>query len=271
MTTDTIRQWVASWMVAWLFLTRVPLPTGWCRWAKTEEIPLYRTVVFFPWVGLVLGGILWLADTGLRLFFSPFLSALFLVVLLVVLTGGLHLDGWMDTADGLLGGRDRERALAIMKDSRVGAFGVLALVLLLLLKWGGLAELGGVRGPLLLLMPVAGRVAMTGCVLFWPDARSGRGIGSLFHASSAAEATRRRRRLWGWVSMLSASGIVGVICGLVGWLTLWTAVAFGWWMAARIAGRLGGLTGDVYGAVNEAVEVAAVYGFLLIMLVAPLP
>jgi len=243
-----------------LFLTRLPLPSRWCRWAGTEETAFFRSVPFFPWVGLVLGGLIWAADPVLRWAFSPLLSALLLIALLVVLTGGLHLDGWMDTADGLLSGRERERVLAIMKDSRVGAFGVLAVVLLLLLKWGGLAELGADRGPLLLLMPVAGRMAMTGCVLFWPDARSGEGIGSLFHQPDGGGKKFGRQRLWGgWVSMFAVSLIILALTGVWGWLTLWAAVACGWFMAARIARRLGGLTGDVYGAVNEAAEVAAVY------------
>lgn len=255
-------------MVAWLFLTRLPLPSRWIRWAGAEETPFFRSVPFFPWIGLALGALLWAADRALNAFVSPHLSALLLVVLLILLTGGIHLDGWMDTADGLLSGRDREKMLTIMKDSRVGAFGVLALVVLMLLKWEGLAELGTNRGPLLLLMPVAGRAAMTGCVLFWPDARSGRGIGSLFHPSSEGGSGSRRLRAWGCLSMLAASSFVLVLTGPWGWITFWLAVAGGWLMASRIARRLGGLTGDVYGAVNEAVEVAAVYVYLLLLLVA---
>jgi len=262
---ENVRRLVAALMVAWLFLTRVPLLTRWSRWAGVDETPFYRSVPFFPWIGLVLGGLAMLADAGLGLFFSPFLSALLLVVLFVVLTGGLHLDGWMDTADGLLSGREREKVLAIMKDSRVGAFGALALVLLLLLKWGGLAELGTNRGPLLLLMPAAGRVAMTGCVLFWPDARSGQGIGSMFRPGPEEGGKIRRLRFWSLFSMFAAGLVIGLICGIGAFAVFCFAVAFGWFMAGRIARRLGGLTGDVYGAVNEAVEVAAVYFYLVLM------
>lgn len=258
-----VRQWVTAFLVAWLFLTRLPLPSRLCRWFGAHETPFFRSVPFFPWVGLVLGGLLLAADAVLGWLFSPLLSALLLVVLLVVLTGGLHLDGWMDTADGLFSGRDRERILSIMKDSRVGAFGVLALVLLLLLKWGGLVELGNERGPLLLLMPVAGRIAMSGCVLFWPDARAGGGMGSLFHAPTEAEKQRFRPPWRGVVSMLAASLVIWAVTGLIEWLVLWLAVAGGWVMASRIARRLGGLTGDVYGAVNEAVEVMALYVYVL--------
>jgi cobalamin 5'-phosphate synthase/cobalamin synthase len=258
-----VKKMLASLTVAWLFLTRIPLPGWWSGWAGAQQVAFYQTVPFFPLVGLALGGLLWLADLGVSQVFSPLLSSLILVVLLVVMTGGLHLDGWMDTADGLLSGRDRQRMLEIMKDSRVGGLGALALVCLLLLKWGGLAELTEGRGPLLLIMPVAGRVAMMGCILFWPDARQGGGLGSLFHqANVKSERERRRWRFSVWCSMLVISLLVTACCGGRGLLVMWLAVLIGWAWARRVARRLGGLTGDVFGAVNELVEVVVVYTYL---------
>ncbi len=249
--------------VAWLFLTRIPLPDWWSQWVGAQQVAFYQTVPLFPFIGLSLGGLLWLADLGISQMVSPLLSGLLLMVLLIVMTGGLHLDGWMDTADGLLSGRERERILEIMKDSRVGGLGVLALVCLLLLKWGGLTELAGERGPLLLLMPVAGRLAMMGCILFWPDARRGEGIGSLFHRENVKGV--RERRQWRsavWCSMVIVSLLVTVCSGIWGFVAMWAAVLFGWAWARWLARRLGGLTGDVYGAVNELVEVVAIYVYL---------
>jgi adenosylcobinamide-GDP ribazoletransferase len=117
-------------------------------------------VPFFPVVGLILGLMVAVFD-WLALFLWPvYVVAILDVVVLVVLTGALHIDGLGDTADGLYGNRPREQALKIMKDSRIGAMGLVAVVSVLAVKWAGLAGLGTHRSLLIVLVPAFARSAM---------------------------------------------------------------------------------------------------------------
>src|SRR5260370_15965319 len=135
------------------FFSVLPLPGSTQFFDKNEPMP--RLVIgceYFPLVGLLLALLLWL----LVLAFTPLVPQLalaaLLVVALVILTGGLHLDGLMDSCDGLFGGSTRERKLEIMRDSRVGSFGVLGGACVLLLKFALFASLTGHALPLALLL-----------------------------------------------------------------------------------------------------------------------
>ena len=224
------------------FLTFIPLPA---RDTSLEEAG--RSTAFFPLVGMLLGSILVLADALLgKIWSRPLVSAV-LVVLWVILTGGLHLDGLADTVDGLRGGRGREERLAIMKDSRLGTFGGVAVFCLLALKLALVNELGpawGGRG--LLLAPTLGRWAMVYGIWAFPSARPG-GMGSLFKEHS------------GLRGLVLATALALVVAFL--FFHLWgLAILGGLWLAAALLGRtftraLGGLTGDTYGALCEMSEV----------------
>ncbi len=235
------------------FLTRLPVGVP----PQVDERQLGRSMAWFPLVGLLLGGLLVAGDLGLSLLLArPVVDAL-LLVMLVLGCGALHLDGWADLCDGLGGGRDRAAMLAIMKDSRIGVFGAVGLVLLLLVKYQALTALPDeIRPAALLLMPVAGRWApvlltVTGSYLRGPE-----GIGAAF----AAHAGRRELLLASLVLVAVAIGLFalnGVL--LAGGLAL-AAMAFGAWVTKR----LGGVTGDVLGAAVELLEVLT----LLLVLVA---
>src|SRR5438067_6590846 len=124
------------------FLTVLPVPGSTRVFDKDEDTP--RLVIgceYFPLVGLLLALLLWLLVLVLAPFVPQLVLAALLVAALVILTGGLHLDGLMDSCDGLFGGRTRERKLEIMRDSRVGSFGVLGGVCILLLKFAFFASL----------------------------------------------------------------------------------------------------------------------------------
>ncbi|WP_438446573.1 adenosylcobinamide-GDP ribazoletransferase [Gorillibacterium sp. sgz5001074] len=241
---------------AFQLLSRIPFPVQ----VPFEERVLSRSVVFYPAVGLVIGLLLAGAGTVLSAVLPVEVSAALLAGLWVALTGGLHLDGLMDTADGLLSHRSRERMLEIMKDSRVGAMGVMACVLQLLLKYALLHALLEAQWPLaaglLAAAPVWSRWFMVAAVVSWPYAREGQpGMGSYFSGAGS-------RHLLG-ASLLAAIGSAV----LLGWLAGdWrdaivlsagasvTAGCAGLLVAVRMAGKLGGLTGDTYGAINEIVE-----------------
>jgi adenosylcobinamide-GDP ribazoletransferase len=254
-----MKHWFAALVVAFQFLTRIPLPLQ----VSYNTTSVSRSLLFYPVVGFAIGAILylcvWLVPTG-----SAPLNAALLLLIWTVLTGGLHLDGLMDTADGLGSYRSRERMLLIMKDSRVGAMGVLAAMFVLLLKWVALwSLLEMVKGELkfahplpflLLSIPAISRWWMVVAIVHWPYIGGEKGLGSLFGEKSkglVAGAT---------VILLS------VVVLLPSWPWLWVAGcqgAVGWIAARYIVRRLGGLTGDTYGAMNELAEtaglVAAVY------------
>lgn len=233
------------------FLTRIPV--GHVQ-ADDYLGALGRQAPFFPVVGLVVGAVTLAADYGTGMAFGPVVRSAVAVAAGVWITGALHLDGLMDTADGVGSHRSRERMLEIMKDSRVGAMGVVAGALTLLLRFALLTEVApGLRWQALLVAPALGRMAMVLAAGLWPDARQGQGLGSGFAAHV------------GPVQVTRALGLGFVIAAVAGhWRG---AVAFGvsaaltLLCARSLAARLGGLTGDTYGTVNEVAEVGALAVF----------
>jgi len=220
------------------------------RGRAPEPEDLAAAVPFFPVVGGLFGLVLWGAYRGLEAagLPDPVRGAL-LTVLLVLLTGGLHLDGLADTCDGLAG-TTRERRLAIMADTATGAFGVVGVACLLLVKAAALSALEAAAAlPALVLAPVLGRWAMVLALFAFPYARGQSGLGYHFKEGArwpalvVATAFAAAPAL----ALLPAGTAAGAV-GLAGVVTL----GLGRWMSAR----LGGLTGDVYGAVCEVVETA---------------
>ncbi|SMC23585.1 cobalamin-5'-phosphate synthase [Desulfacinum hydrothermale DSM 13146] len=244
---------IQGFRTALAFLSRLRLPGG--GTAVLEPRDLARSFAFFPAVGLVLGCLQAAAAVGLAAL-PPALSAIWVLALTTWLTRGLHLDGLADVADGVGGGFDPQRRLAIMKDSRVGAFGVMALVLGLLVKAAALAQLlqGPHLGPLVV-VPMISRGAMVWCAYKIPYARSEGGLGKPF-----VDHVGRREIVW---STATAAGVVAL-----GPWTLWllAAAALTVWAVRRQSKRwLGGITGDVLGAANEVVEMV---GYTLAALLA---
>lgn len=258
MVVDKLKLHAQALIAAFQFLTRVPVPVT----VPFENAVLTRSVVYFPLAGAVIGsaaaGFGWL----LGLVLPQWPASVLVLAFWIALSGGLHIDGWMDTADGVLSHRSRERMLEIMKDSRVGAMGVLAAVLLLLLKASLLAELltGGryaIALPFIAASAVWGRTWMAVAIAAWPNARQGEGIGALFGGVKL----RHVGLSLSLAVLISAGGFAlfrhsleeTVVLLLI---SLASAVVIGIIMAAYLAKKLGGLTGDTYGALNEAVEAA---------------
>lgn len=233
---------MTAFRVALSFLT--VLPVG----PRTVPSDLGPARVFFPLVGLLLGGALVGVDTLLAPVFPPLAVGALLVAALVALTRALHVEGFLDVCDGLFGGYTRERRLEIMKDPHVGSFAVVGAVTLLMLKWALVATLAGAaRLPALALFPCLSRWGMLLATAAHPYARE-EGLGRAF---------QRGRGIWQVAAGLATALVASAVLGGVGGVALWgvaTAVAWaaGWWMARL----LGGLTGDAYGAVNELCEVA---------------
>jgi adenosylcobinamide-GDP ribazoletransferase len=240
-----------SFLTALQFLTRIRI----IRQDTVTPAAFGASVKYFPLVGAVLGAVL----AGFYHLTAHHLSihtlAAALIVLEIALTGGLHCDGLMDSADGLLSGRPRERMLEIMKDSRVGANGVVAFVLLILAKWSLLLDLLP-SAPLaaLFVMPVLGRLALVIAIVLFPYARP-EGIGKAFAAGAGRPALAVAAAL-----ALACVAPFGLAAGAALAAAALFALAFGRY-AVRV---LGGLTGDTYGAVCELSEVVVLATYLVI-------
>lgn len=230
-----------SVLVAVQFLTVLPWPED--RAATAEEIG--RSSVFFPLVGFFLGVVLllfkWLLDPYLP---SAILSVV-LVGLLVFSTGALHLDGLGDTFDGLGAKGGREEALKAMRDSRTGVFGVLAVVLVVILKVRAIELLEAEQA--LLVAPVLGRWAMVILAHDSTAAHEGLGTTMVEHVS----------RLHLFVATAIALSLAAGLSGTSGILialpvSILTLLSKGYFHR-----RLGGVTGDIFGAVGELAETLA--------------
>ncbi|HAS05070.1 MAG TPA: adenosylcobinamide-GDP ribazoletransferase [Dehalococcoidia bacterium] len=226
--------------IALQFLTIIPMPFK----KEPEMREIASSLVFFPIVGLLIGLLLFLANWGLGAVFSPVITATLTLVLWVLISGAMHLDGLADSCDGLAGST-AEKRLEIMKDSHTGAFGVVGISLLLLVKFAAMVSLSGWDWEALLLAPVFGSWAMVLSITAFPYARKN-GVGQAFKQGATA--------------------LKLVIASLI---TLAAAVLLvGWWGIVMMAviclvtitigsffkSRLGGLTGDTYGAVKEVNE-----------------
>jgi len=231
-------------LLAVSFLTIVPIPTL----PDMPERAFGRSVGYFSLVGVLLGAGIALFDAVLgRMLARVVVTALDLLAF-ALLTGGLHLDGLMDSCDGLFGGRDRERRLAIMRDSRVGSFGVLGGVLILLTEFAALATLTGTpRLAALVLAAALARWAMAAAVWVFPYARPDGGRGALFKVGLS----------WRQPLLATVWAVLALLLTDPRLLWLLPCAALVVLGAGRwIQGRLGGLTGDSYGAIGELVTVS---------------
>ena len=229
-------------------LTRIPTP-------GQDSAELAEALPFFPLVGALLGALLTLAAWGLTVVCEwPAGAAAVAVALGAWLTRGLHLDGLADAADALGGGRTRERRLEIMKDPHVGAFGVVALVCVLLLKWVAIARLAaGWQWPWLVVPLISSRTVMVELAVALPYARTGNG--------TAAPFVRGAARHHAIIALLLASVGVVALVGPAGLMLLALALGAGLWLARLFHARFGGITGDLLGMTNEVTET----GLLLLL------
>lgn len=226
----------------------MPLPSQ----GEVDDFRLGASSAWFPLVGFTLGAALAAMAYLLVGIFTPAVVAALWLTAAALVTGGLHLDGLMDTADGLMGGREPARILEIMRDSRVGAMGALAAVLSLLLKWTLLTSWltqPGAQLSALVLIPTLGRWAMVGGLFFYPYARPGGGLGKPFTLGA-----RPLHLIIATLTVLVVSWYIKGWTGLIIMLGTGLTAAI---TARHIVKKIGGLTGDTYGAINEVSEAAA--------------
>ena len=237
---------VAQLATAIRFLTIVPVPGA--------HVAVGESAVFFPLVGLALGGVLVVVDHGLAAIAPVAVRSVVLVALLAIATGGLHLDGLADSADALLT-RDRDRALAIMRDSATGAFGVVAVVLVLLLKARSIDALpDDGRTAALLIAPMLARWAMV-VLAFGSHAARTEGLGFAMVGSMTFRefGIATVAALWVALAWTAARGLTAVI--------VLAATTIGCRILAHR--KLGGVTGDLLGALAEVAEALVLAIFTL--------
>ena len=230
------------------FLTTLPVLSARYTYDETH----WGTAVFyFPVIGGLIGGLVWLAGWGAVQVFSSWLAAVLAVVVWVGATGGLHLDGVADCCDGLLASVGRERRLEILRDPRLGAFGAMGLILILGLK------VGAVQGVLTaghgLAIPAAAALGRT--MIVWvarqPPARPG-GMGQIFAAQIRP------------LALVATTLLTVVSLLLPGWrggLALLAATVITGAVILLARRRISGVTGDVYGLTVELVELAVLLVF----------
>lgn len=231
------------------FLTRIPTP----HLPAFEEAWITRATRYFPLVGQIIGGLCAVVLIAADQIWSPWIAAALALAVGVALTGAFHEDGLADTADGLGGGLTPARRLEIMKDSRIGTYGAVTLVLALTLKILALSDMPVTTAAIALLAAHgAGRAAAVVVMRLTPYAMAGeagkwkptpQGVGTLEMVCATALA------LWPMI-LLPGSG---VLAGLAGGGTLALVLTL---VARRL---IGGHTGDVLGAIEQVFEV----GFLL--------
>lgn len=234
----------AQLAAALAFYTCLPIPPQW-------QLEFQGIARFAPLIGLVIGGMLTLLDGGLQLVGMPALTRIVLLVAIWIgITGGLHLDGVMDTADGLAV-TDPQRRLEVMTDSRTGAFGVMAAIVVLLLKVGALYDLTSDRPFALLVTAAWGRWGQLAAIALYPYLKpTGKGA---FHKASIRspwEMLPSWLLLVGLSALATLAGIPWTMAGgsILGGMGI--ALVTGAWFHSK----LGGHTGDTYGAVVEWTE-----------------
>jgi adenosylcobinamide-GDP ribazoletransferase len=226
-----------------------------------KEIPFDRKtvslgVVYFPLIGLIIGIMVSLPTYAAERYFGREVSALIMIFSQAALTGGLHLDGLADTMDGILSARSRDKMLLIMKDSRIGTHGVLALIFTIFVKYQFLLEVeNSLYMLMVIVLPVAGRTAISVMLIGSRYARED-GLGNLFIGKTES------------VKSL-ASGVLGMLItlfflGLNGIAALGITLVLTALLRMRLNKILAGLTGDTLGALNEMAELIYIPIYILI-------
>jgi len=235
------------------FLTILPFGKSF----PSEEKRWARSMAFYPLVGLVIGLLLSLGYYLLSLFLPKTIVLWLTIGLLALLTGGLHLDGFADTIDGLASRGNREKILEVMRDSRIGAFGVMSLIFLIGAKYLALDQIPHHSIPYsLILMAVMGRNAMVLVCYRSPYARLGEGLARPF----AENLTVREMIL----SIASSFGIGLLLMGFKGVLVFSGTCLFSLGYHLFFIKKLGGVTGDILGAANELTEILCLLLFVIL-------
>ena len=236
---------MSLFITALQFLTIITISPK--RRMSAEELGIATSL--YPLVGAFIGCVLVLVNTVFSYFFSLYIACMFIIIAEIILSGALHLDGFIDTCDALLSRANKEKFLEVMRDSRVGTGGVISVVCLLLLKFLLLVNIPDsslIKGQVLILMPVIGRYSLVLLASLFPYAResgSGKAVVEFSKAKQLIIAT-----LWTLVLIFFLYPLRG---GIIFLITVIICLIWG----RYLRGRIGGVTGDTLGAATEITEV----------------
>ncbi len=237
------------------FLTIIPVPD---RLLGKHAMPPSEMLWWFTPIGLLIGGVSAGITYLATLVFPWPTCAAIAVFCLIALSGALHLDGFMDTCDGLGSRAPRERALEIMRDSRVGAFGVVGAVCLILLKFAFLVAVGRQWGLCTVVAaPVVGRLMQVGVLRLSKYARAEGGLAARFFQTATDPHC-----------MVAIGLTLAVAVGTSTFVPMVIAVAVAGLCALRIHLKLGGNTGDTVGAISEIAELTCI-AFMAVLVSVP--
>lgn len=233
-----------SFLIALQFLTSIPVKIK----GKTTDKELAKSMAYFPLVGIVIGVTLALAYNIFNLIFPHPINCALILILNILLTGGLHIDGFIDTFDGIASRSDRKRTLEIMREGRPGAIGIAAAILLFLFKYSLLVALPkGTIEISLVTMTTLSRWSLVISSGLYPYARDGEGMGKRFIQGLSLKegfiSTAIALLISGLIFRLRTFILIPVIClALIGF-------------NFSLYKKIGGITGDTLGALNELIEV----------------
>ncbi|QUH24435.1 adenosylcobinamide-GDP ribazoletransferase [Serpentinicella alkaliphila] len=234
------------------FLTRIPINLELS--VSKEDFP--KGVAYFPIVGLIIGIINALVYFLLSKVAQEMVPLIAIVISNALVTGALHLDGLADSCDALFSARKKDRMLEIMRDSRIGTNGVLALILTILLKIALLdITPKSIIIPTIILIPVIGRATMS-IILYGSTYAREEGLGDLFIGKTSLNRAG--------VSIIITIFLVFVVLNLIGIIALLVSIIVAYLLRHYFNSKLGGLTGDLLGAVNEVVEL--IFSFVIVVL-----
>lgn len=237
-----------KFLIALSFYTRIPIFIK----SEVSEEEFYSSMTLLPVVGLIIGGILYIPWYLLREIPKEIVSFL-MVFLYIWLTGGLHIDGFIDTLDGILSNRDRERVLEIMKDSRVGSFGVIGLILLVL---GYFVMFQYIDGIGLIFMPMVGKTCALIAASLSQYARKDKGLGKRF-----IESTGKKERRLAFIFTILVIGILDLLY----LIPFFICVLISYYSAHFFQKKLSGMTGDTMGMVVELNQIVFLFSSYLIV------
>lgn len=243
-------EWRAAF-TALHFLTIIPP----YRQKSVNAKELGKSVAYFPLIGCLIGLSLFGFDRIVSIIFPTSVGGALLIAFWVALSGGLHVDGFLDSCDGILGGANPDDRLRIMKDERVGAFALIGGILLIVIKFAALNSLINLRVQALLLAPIISRWGMSLAIVCFPYGRS-TGIGKDIKSFAG-----RREAFIATILAILGAWIIADFSGL---LIAVISLPFIWGISRFILSRIPGLTGDSYGAINESIEVLVLLTFTAI-------
>lgn len=238
---------LSNFLLTLAFFTRIPLPNAFGK-KIDHDASLTEAIAFFPVIGLLIGIILAGVWLGVSAFVPPLVAAGLTIGIGLLITGALHEDGFADCADGLGATPDRDKALEIMRDSRVGAYGALALVWTIGIRWVALASLAPIAGAFALVIAHAGSRSAIIIAMRWADYARPEGLGKL----ASGEASNSNLII-AFVTAITIALVLGQISGII---ALAAGLLLAWAFLVYLTRRLGGYTGDGLGAMQQISEIS---------------